>query len=139
MLVVDFNVALHPAIAATGAQVTYGDISNYEMLAHLGVEQAKVIVCTIPDDVLKGTTNLELTRVLRALNPRAKLIVTAVSFADTGEMYAAGADYVFLARAEAARNLMPAVAAALAGTLPEHRQREEAALGAPGARAEVLP
>ena len=139
VLVVDFNVALHPAIAATGAQVTYGDISNYEMLAHLGVEQAKVIVCTIPDDVLKGTTNLELTRVLRALNPRAKLIVTAVSFADTGEMYAAGADYVFLARAEAARNLMPAVAAALAGTLAEHRQREEAALGAPGARAEVLP
>jgi Kef-type K+ transport system membrane component KefB len=139
VLVVDFNVALHPAIAATGAHVTYGDISNYEMLAHLGVDRAKVIVCTIPDDVLKGTTNLELTQVLRQLNPKAKLIVNAVSFADVDEMYAAGADYVFLARAETARNVMPAVAAALAGTLGEHRKREEAALGVPAGRAEVLP
>jgi Kef-type K+ transport system membrane component KefB len=139
VLVVDFNVALHPAIAATGAHVTYGDISNYEMLAHLGVDQAKVIVCTIPDDVLKGTTNLELTQVLRQLNPKAKLIVNAVSFTDVDEMYAAGADYVFLARAETARNVMPAVAAALAGTLGEHRKREEAALGTPATRAEVLP
>ncbi len=139
VLVVDFNVALHPAIAATGARVTYGDVSNFEMLAHVGVEKAKVIVCTIPDDVLKGTTNLELAQVLRQLNPKAKLIVNAVSFADVGAMYAAGADYVFLSRAETARNLMPALAAALAGTLGEHRRREEAALGAPGKRAEVLP
>jgi len=139
VLIVDFNVALHPAISATGARVTYGDISNYEMLAHLGVDRAKVIVCTIPDDVLKGTSNLELTQVLRGLNPKAKLIVNAVSFTAARDMYAAGADYVFLIRAETARGLLPAVAAALAGTLGEHRKREEAALGTPDARAEVLP
>ena len=54
-------------------------------------------------------------------------------------MYEAGANYVFLARAETARNVMPTVAAALAGTLGEHRKREEAALGTPATRAEVLP
>jgi len=139
ILVVDFNVALHPAIAATGARVTYGDISNYEMLAHLGVDRARVVVCTIPDDVLVGVTNLELTQVLRTLNPKAKLIVNAVTFADAAKMYAAGADYVFLTRAEAAHTVNHAVAAALAGTLEEHRRREEAVLGAPATRAEVLP
>ena len=139
ILVVDFNVALHGAIAATGARVTYGDISNYEMLEHVGVAQARVIVCTIPDDVLKGTTNLELTQVLRALNPKAKLIVNAVSFEDVAGMYASGADYVFLSRVETAHNLLPAIGAALGNTLPEHRKREEATHGAPDARAEVLP
>jgi Kef-type K+ transport system membrane component KefB len=139
VLVVDFNVALHEAIAATGARVTYGDISNFEMLQQLGVDQARVVVCTIPDDVLKGTTNLQLTEVLRALNPKSKLIVNAISFADVQEMYAAGADYVYLARVEAAHNVLPAIGAALAGTLPEHRKREEATHGVPGTRAEVLP
>jgi Kef-type K+ transport system membrane component KefB len=139
VLVVDFNVALHEAIAATGARVTYGDISNVEMLQQLGVDQARVIVCTIPDDVLKGTTNLQLTEVLRQLNPKAKLIVNAIAFSDVAEMYAAGADLVYLARVETAHNVLPAIAAALGGSLAEHRKREEATHGLPAARAEVLP
>ncbi len=135
VLVVDFNVALHESIAATGARVTYGDISNFEMLQELGVDRAQAIVCTIPDDVLKGTTNLRLTEGLRQLNPQARLIVNAIEFAGVKAMYDAGADYVFLARAETARNVLPALEAALGGTLADFRHRQEATLG----RAEVLP
>jgi hypothetical protein len=137
--VVDFNVALHQDIAATGARVTYGDISNFEMLQQLGVDQARVIISTVPDDVLKGTTNLKLTTGLRALNPKARLIVNAIEFASARAMYDAGADFVYLSRAETARNLLPAVEAALGGTLAEHRRREDVALGRAEARAEVLP
>ena len=56
VLVVDFNVNLHSSIATRGAIVKYGDLSNTETLHHAGVDKARVIVCTIPDDVLKGTT-----------------------------------------------------------------------------------
>ncbi|HUK12055.1 MAG TPA: cation:proton antiporter [Thermoanaerobaculaceae bacterium] len=139
VLVVDFNVALHRAIAATGARVTYGDISNFEMLQELGVDRARVIVSTVPDDVLKGTTNLRLAEGLRQINPEARLIVNAVDFASVRAMYAAGADYVYLSRVETARNVLPVVEAALAGPLVDFRRSEDAARGAPDARAEVLP
>ena len=139
VLVVDFNVALHDEIAATGARVTYGDVSNYEMLKELGVDRARVVISTVPDDILVGTTNLELTQVLRQLNPRATLIVNAVTFADAAAMYAAGAEYVFLSRVETAHNVLPALDAALAGTLAEHRRANEAHHDRPDARAEVLP
>jgi Kef-type K+ transport system membrane component KefB len=138
VLVVDFNVALHADIAATGARVTYGDISSFEMLEHLGVDRAQVIACTIPDDVLKGTTNLKLTEGLRALNPKARLIVNAIAFADAAPMYEAGADFVYLSRVETARNVLPAIEAALAGSLGDHRKREEAAMGSYDTRREVL-
>jgi Kef-type K+ transport system membrane component KefB len=139
VLVVDFNVALHNNIAATGARVTYGDISNFEMLQELGVDRAQAIVCTIPDDVLKGTTNLKLTEGLRALNPKARLVVNAIEFASVQGMYDAGADYVYLSRVETARSVLPAVEAALAGTLAEHRKRDETAPGRFAVRSEVLP
>jgi Kef-type K+ transport system membrane component KefB len=139
VLVVDFNVALHEDIAATGARVTYGDISDFETLQHLGVDQAKAIVCTIPDDVLKGTTNVKLTEGLRALNPKARLVVNAIDFASVQEMYDAGADFVYLSRVETALGVLPAVEAALAGTLAEHRKRDEATHGRLAGRAEVLP
>ena len=139
VLVVDFNVALHEDIAATGARVSYGDISNFEMLQQLGVDQARVIVCTIPDDVLKGTTNLKLTEGLRALSPKARLIVNAVDFASVKAMYDAGADLVYLSRVETALNVLPAVDAALAGTLADFRRQHEAAVGRAEERSEVLP
>jgi Kef-type K+ transport system membrane component KefB len=135
VLVVDFNVALHQDIAATGARVTYGDIANFEMLQQLGVDQAQVIVSTVPDEVLKGTSNLKLTQGLRSLNPKARLIVNAIEFASARKMYDAGADFVYLSRAETARNLVPAVEAALGGGIADHRRRQESMLG----RAEVLP
>ena len=138
-LVIDFNVGLHAAIAATGARVTYGDISNFEMLQELGVDRARAIVCTVPDDVLKGTTNLKLTEGLRQLNPKARLIVNAIDLASARAMYASGADFVFLSRVETARNLLPAVEAALTDVLTDHRQRAEVADGLLDGRVEVLP
>ncbi len=116
-LVIDFNVALHDRIRATGAQVLYGDIANPALLAHSGVEDAEVIVSTITDDLLKGIDNLELTRQLRQLAPKARIVVHANRFKDVDAMYAAGADYVFSWRSETSLGLVPAVCAALNGDI----------------------
>jgi len=120
VLVVDFNVALHEKISATGAHVHYGDISNHDVLHHLGVNKAKVIICTIPDDVLKGTSNLKLTKMLRHLNHDGKIFVTALTAKDAADMYNEGADFVMMPRIDAAKAMLPALDAALGGDLKDY-------------------
>lgn len=117
LLVVDFNVALHDRIRARGARVVYGDFANPATLQHSGVLEADVIVSTIPDDLLKGITNLELATQLRRLAPKAKIVVNTLRLADVPLMYEAGADYVFSWPTEASLAVVPAVCAALNGDL----------------------
>ncbi len=83
-----------PTLRERGIKVLYGDISQPETLLHAGVGKAEVLVCTIPDSLLKGTTNAKLVRHLRELNPTAKIIAVADILGDVAELYAAGADYV---------------------------------------------
>jgi len=138
-LVVDFNVAIHGRIRAHGAKVEYGDLSDPETLLHAGVDRAGVVVSTVPDDLMRGVDNRRLVEFVRHMNPSAVIIANAVSFRDCAAIYAAGADYVYLARLEAARSLSEAVGHALNGTLPELRASRAEADGAPEARNEVLP
>jgi Kef-type K+ transport system membrane component KefB len=112
-LVIDFNVALHGAIAATGVTVKYGDLANPESLHHLGLNRAKVIVCTVPDDLLRGIDNSSLVHVVREMSPNAVIIANAISIDEIQNVYAAGADYVYLSRFEAAWLLKKAIDEAL--------------------------
>jgi Kef-type K+ transport system membrane component KefB len=138
VLVVDFNVALHDRIRATGARCVYGDVSNPETLRHSGVAEAHVVVSTVSDDILKGTNNEAIARTVRALNPKALIIANAVRIADIPAIRAAGADYVFAWRTETARGVLPAVCAALEGDLPGFVASRRIEDGEPEARHEVL-
>ncbi|MEJ8566913.1 cation:proton antiporter [Elongatibacter sediminis] len=122
-LVVDFNVALHERIQQTGAHVHYGDLSNTETLHHVGLDRARVIVCTIPDDLLRGITNRSLVRVVRNMCPDAIIIANAVSLDQVELIYAAGADWVYQSRLEAARALNEAIDEALAGRIDVFREK----------------
>jgi len=138
VLVIDFNVEIHDRIRATGARVVYGDIANPSTLLHTGVADAEVIVCTIPDDILKGITNLELTRQLRKMAPQAKIIVNTVRLAEADAMYEAGADYVFSWRIETAMGVVPAMCAALNGELEGFLTARRLEIGRVASRREVL-
>jgi len=137
-LVVDLNVNLHARIAALGPTVRYGDLCSPETLLHAGVDKAKVVVCTIPDDVLKGTTNLKVVAAVRQINPGAIIIANVIELGDSARLYDAGADYVFLQRIETARAVDLAIAKALAGEISTHREAMVAAYGVPGSRDEVM-
>lgn len=63
---------------------------------HAGVDKAKVVVCTIPDDALKGTTNRVIVAAVRQINPGAIIIANAIELEDYAMLYDAGTDYVFL-------------------------------------------
>ncbi|MFV8752233.1 cation:proton antiporter [Nannocystaceae bacterium ST9] len=135
-LIVDFNVAIHERIRERGPQVVYGDIANPGTLSH--VAHADVIICTISDDILKGITNLELTRQLRRLAPTAKILVNVVRLKDIPLLYAAGADYVFSWRTEASIGVVPAICAALNGDIAGFLDSRRRELGDAGERDEVL-
>jgi Trk K+ transport system NAD-binding subunit len=104
-MVVDFNPETHKKLKELGIRVEYGDISNSETLKHLHLDQAQVLVCTVPDHLLKGTSNLLLLRNLKTLAPAAKIVVTAETLQSARDMYAEGAAYVFVPRIVASHYL----------------------------------
>jgi Kef-type K+ transport system membrane component KefB len=116
-LVVDINAGVHDALRSRGVQVVYGDISSTEVLRHAGVEGAALIVSTVPDTLLKGTSNASLVRLVRGLAPEATIIASATRASDVPALRAAGADHVFRPPNEVAVGLLPAIFAALDGNL----------------------
>lgn len=138
ILVIDFNVQLHPAIRKLGAAVRYGDLSNDEILLHAGVGNAKVVVATIPDDILRGTSNKELVKVVRRINEKAIVIANAEELASAQEVYACGADYVYMGRINTARALEEIITRTMDGALEDFRRDEEELHGRHHERTEIL-
>jgi hypothetical protein len=73
---------------------------------------------------------------VRTVNPAAKIIATAEVLADAQQLYAAGADYVTIARLDQATELIEVVTAAEAGKLEELKAKLDARLRD---RREILP
>lgn len=109
LMVVDFNPEAHHKLKEMGIQCQYGDIGHADTLKHLDLSSAKLLVCTIPDHLLKGTSNLKLLRTLKRIAPIAKIIVTAETIISAREMYKDGADYVFIPRLVTAHYLADVV------------------------------
>ena len=124
-LVIDFNVALHESIRELGATVKYGDLANPETLHHLGLNQCHVIVCTIPDDLLRGIDNRSLVHVVREMAPNASIISNAIATDEIKHVYEAGADYVYLNRFEAAWTLQRAIHAGVEQQLDAFRTKRQ--------------
>jgi Kef-type K+ transport system membrane component KefB len=134
--VLDFNPHVHQELGKRGITVLYGDISQRDTLLHAGVEHAKILVSSIPDSLLKGTSNEKLVRQFRELNPSCVIIATADVLSEVASLYNAGADYVCVARLDEAEELSDVLEAARRGLLQEKRARADARLSN---RAEVLP
>ena len=105
LLVIDFNPQVIEELQRRGIGCLYGDVAHMDTLHHAHIHDAELVVSTIPDAILKGTTNLRLLRTARRLCPVAKVIVTAERIPQALELYEAGADYVFIPRLSSARHL----------------------------------
>ena len=104
--------------------------------AHYGIEDAEIVVSTIPDHYLKGIANRHILQLVRQLNPKALVVVTAETLASARELYAAGADYVSLPRLYAAADLLPALEKLVAGVTDRDREAFQAAVKQ---RHEIIP
>lgn len=121
-LVIDTNTRIHPEIAKRGVHVVYGDASSPEVLRHAGAASAEVIVSTVPDELLNGTSNEKLIKMVKALAPQAVVIANSTTLSGVEKLRAAGADHVFRVSTEAGLGLLPAIAAALNANLESYRE-----------------
>ncbi len=136
LAIVDFNPAVNKELHNRGIHAIYGDISQRDTLVHAGIEKAQIIICTLPNTVLKGTNNLRMLQQLRELNPTAQIIMHADLFTDVPQLYAAGASYVSLPRLIEAGNLCEVVQAARQRLLDEKNNQLKEELNN---RREVIP
>ncbi len=133
--VVDFSPVAREGLLERKVRVIYGDISQRDTLVHAGAERAEVLICTVPDSVLKGITNERLVRLLRSINPTGKIIATAEVLSQASLLLENGADYVSVARLREGTDLLEAVRAATEGLLVEKRDALQKTLAE---RTEVL-
>ena len=136
LCVIDFNPEVGERLRQRGVDVIYGDIGQRDTLLHAGLADATIIICSIPDTVLKGTSNLRLVQQLREINANAQIIVHAERLSEIEPLYAAGASYVSAPRLLESHDLLLAVEAAQVRLLVERREQQRTQLQK---RDEVIP
>lgn len=136
LAVIDFNPTVNEKLRQRNVHAIYGDISQRDTLLHAGIDKAQIIICTLPNTVLKGTNNMKLLRLLREISPGAKIIVHAEMLSDVSCLYQAGASYVSLPRLVEATQLVDVVHAARNKLLDEISAKMNADLHR---RNEVIP
>jgi Kef-type K+ transport system membrane component KefB len=135
VLVIDFNPRVIQELRRRGIACTYGDIAHIDTLHHAGIEEAQLVISSITDDILRGTTNLRLMRSIRRLNPKAKVVVTSEHLKQATELYAEGADFVYVPRLQSARDIAAILKECLRSGFPSTGEDAMAVLRA---RHEVL-
>jgi CPA2 family monovalent cation:H+ antiporter-2 len=69
-LVIELDPTIITNLRARGIPCIYGDASNPEILAHAGLEKARVLICTIPDYVAEELT----ARNAKKINPKLDIV-----------------------------------------------------------------
>jgi Kef-type K+ transport system membrane component KefB len=136
IVVIDFNPVVHERLRQRKLHAVYGDITQRDVLHHAGASHAEVIICSLPNMVLKGADNLRILRQLRELNPKAKIIVHAELLSDVPTLYAAGADYVSAPRLIEAADLLHVLESAEKNLLDDKRNEQLEQLEG---RSEIIP
>jgi Kef-type K+ transport system membrane component KefB len=136
IIVVDFNPVVYERLQKRGVRAVYGDITQRDVLHHAGVAESEIIICSLPNTVLRGANNLKILRQLRDLNPSAQIVIHAELLSDVPLLYAAGASYVSAPRLLEAADLIHAIEAAEKKLLEEKRAAQLEQLEA---RNEVIP
>jgi voltage-gated potassium channel Kch len=106
ILVVDFNPETYNRLNQSGVKCVFGDISNRSTLVEHGLEKARVVISSIPDTILKGTSNQSILEFVKKVNPTARVIVTAENIQSAIKLYEANAEYVLIPHMEAAGKLI---------------------------------
>ena len=102
ILVIDFNPHVLQELKRRGIKCLYGDVAHMDTLHHAHIHSARIVACTISDDILRGTNNLRLLRQARRLCPHARVITAADNLPSAIELYEQNADFVYIARLHSA-------------------------------------
>ena len=98
ILVIDYNPTVMHELRRRGIKCIYGDIAHSDTLRHAGIEHAELVVSSITDDVLRGTSNLRLMKTVHNHAPNAHVVLTTDHIPQALHFYEEGADFVFIPR-----------------------------------------
>ena len=104
--VVDFNPETLRELRERGVEGTFGDLSSFDTLEHARLHHCELILCTIPDMLLKGTDNQTLVKTCRAIAPHAKVVAVADDARHEQVLRSEGADYVINPHSLTAQSLL---------------------------------
>ncbi|PKN83021.1 MAG: hypothetical protein CVU51_12985 [Deltaproteobacteria bacterium HGW-Deltaproteobacteria-1] len=76
-MVIDFNLEVLKELRGRSVKGVFGDISSMDTLDHAHVAKAEIIFSTIPDMLLKKTSNLSLVKTCRTLAPNTVIVAPA--------------------------------------------------------------
>jgi Kef-type K+ transport system membrane component KefB len=124
VMVIDFNPAVLRELRQRKVASVYGDIAHMDTLHHVRLDSARVIVSSLTDQVLRGTTNLRLLKQSRRLAPGALFIAASETLPGALALYDEGADFVYLPRMHSSEQIAEVIRAAFSGTLPARRAAE---------------
>ncbi|MEZ4156466.1 MAG: cation:proton antiporter [Candidatus Paceibacterota bacterium] len=99
LLVVDFNPKEVANLNQQGIKNRYGDMEDVEFLAELGLDEANIVISTIPSK----EANLLLLRYVKELDKKIFVVLVADTLAQAKHLYEKGADYVLIPHAISAK------------------------------------
>jgi Kef-type K+ transport system membrane component KefB len=136
LVVIDFNPEVHRRLKAAGVHAIWGDITQRDTLEHSGIKNARLVLCTLANTVLRGANNLRLVETVRRLNPDAAIVAHAELLTDVARLKAAGASHVNVSRLHDAEEFLAVIQAADKSLLEDMFTRLETRLAG---RHEVIP
>ena len=91
-LILDYDPAVIDRLEHDGLPVTYGDVTNIELLDELCIHKARLVVSMMSD----FATNAFLASYLNRTNPKTVLICSADTPGQAADLYAEGASYIMM-------------------------------------------
>src|SRR3989344_1063443 len=91
-LVIDYDPAVIESLETQEIPFIYGDAADVELLDEIGVDKAKLVICTFLD----FTTTQQLVKHIAKVNPSAVIICHADNKEEAVELYELGSTYVMI-------------------------------------------
>jgi len=123
-IVIDFNPDVIRELKRRSIHCIYGDIAHIDTLRHAHVEAPRVVLSSITDEILRGTTNLRILRSSRRLWPEAAVIVTSEHITQAKHLYEEGADFVYIPRIHSAEQIAEVIEQGVSEGLAGRRATE---------------
>ena len=92
VVVVDFDPSIVKTLKEKKVHRLFGDISDLDIQERAQIDNAKLVISTIPDT----DDNMLLLKELKHENRKAKIVMMALDAKDAKLLYKSGADYVIL-------------------------------------------
>jgi Trk K+ transport system NAD-binding subunit len=121
IVLVDFDPNIVKKMNAKKIYKLFGDIADLDIQKRAKIDNAKLVISTIPDT----NDNLLLLKELRRENRRAKIVVMAIEGKEAKSLYKAGADYVILPHLAGGRQIADLISKDGIGRLEKLKEKDK--------------